>query len=57
MHISVLNGVLWDMEQMHAGIFELGQLSLWLLLPTVVLWVNGIELKTGIHNATFMLTG
>ena len=25
-HISVLNGALWDMEQVHSGIFELGQL-------------------------------
>ena len=25
-HISVLNGALWDMEQMHSGICELGQL-------------------------------
>ena len=26
-HISVLNGVLWDTEQVHSGICELGQLS------------------------------
>ena len=25
-HISVLNGALWDMEQVHSGICELGQL-------------------------------
>ena len=25
-HISVLNGVLWYMEQVHCGICELGQL-------------------------------
>ena len=24
-HISVLNGALWDMEQVHSGICELGQ--------------------------------
>ena len=24
-HISVLNGALWDMEQEHSGICELGQ--------------------------------
>ena len=27
MHISVLNGAFWDMEQVHSGISELGQLS------------------------------
>ena len=26
MHISVLNGAFWDMEQVHSGISELGQL-------------------------------
>ena len=26
-HISVLNGALWDMEQVHSGICELGQLA------------------------------
>ena len=26
-HISVLNGLLWDMEQLHCGIYELGQLN------------------------------
>ena len=25
-HMSVLNGVLWDMEQVHSGICEIGQL-------------------------------
>ena len=25
MHISVLNGALWEMEQAHSGICELGQ--------------------------------
>ena len=25
-HISVLNGVLWDMEQVHSGICEIGLL-------------------------------
>ena len=25
-HISVLNGALWDMEQLHSGICELGQI-------------------------------
>ena len=25
-HISVLNGAFWDMEQVHSGIDELGQL-------------------------------
>ena len=25
-HISVLNGALWDMEQVHSGICKLGQL-------------------------------
>ena len=27
-HISVLNGALWDMEQVHSGICEIGQLML-----------------------------
>ena len=27
-HISVMNGALWDMEQVHSGICELGQLSM-----------------------------
>ena len=27
MHISVLNGALWDLEQVYSGICELGQLS------------------------------
>ena len=27
LHISVLNGALWDMEQVHSGIYELGQLD------------------------------
>ena len=26
-HISVLNGALWDMEQVHYGMCELGQLA------------------------------
>ena len=26
-HISVLNGALWDMEQVYSGICELGQLT------------------------------
>ena len=26
-HISVLNGAFWDMEQVHSGICELGQLG------------------------------
>ena len=26
-HISVLNGALWDMEEVHSGICELGQYS------------------------------
>ena len=24
-HISVMNGALWDMEQVHSGISEIGQ--------------------------------
>ena len=27
-HVSVLNGALWDMEQVHSGICQLGQLSM-----------------------------
>ena len=26
-HISVLNGAFWDMEQVHSGICELGQMA------------------------------
>ena len=32
-HVSVLNGALWDMEQVHSGIYELGQLTWVLLAP------------------------
>ena len=28
-HISVLNGAFWDMEQVHSGISELGQIVAW----------------------------
>ena len=37
-HISVLNGALWDMEQVHSGICELGQIhqneviNIWLMM-------------------------
>ena len=33
-HISVLNGALWDMEQVHSGICELGQLKMYFI------WIN-----------------
>ena len=35
MHISVPNGALWDMEQEHSGICELGQLH-----DDVIKWKN-----------------
>ena len=27
MHFSVMNGALWDMEQVHSGIYEIGLLG------------------------------
>ena len=31
LHISDVNGALWDVEQVHSGISELGQLTLYVL--------------------------
>ena len=36
-HISVLNGALWDMEQVHSGICEIG--LLWRYMLFYKLWV------------------
>ena len=36
-HISVLNGALWGMQQVHSGIFELGQLDSGQFYPRPVL--------------------
>ena len=32
-HISVLNGALWDMEQVHSEICEIGLLPVWFFTP------------------------
>ena len=34
-HISVLNGVLWDMEQVHYGICETGLLNVLIVMGVV----------------------
>ena len=36
-HIPVLNGAFWEMEQMHSGICEIGQLILVLKLTRNIL--------------------
>ena len=47
MHISVPNGALWDMEQVHSGIYELGQLHddviKWKHFPRYWPFVRGIH--------------
>ena len=45
-HISVLKGALWDMEQVHSGICEIG------LLSHIIHQVSVIRLKIARHHFT-----
>ena len=42
MHISVLNGALWDMEQAHSGICEIGQ------FPGAPVYCHGLTLSSNL---------
>ena len=48
-HISVLNGVLWDMEQEHSGIYEIG-LLFWTKLNKQIF---SIKLESGMRLFSF----
>ena len=53
-YISVMNGALWDMGQVHCGICELGQLSVIYIFNIVIVHVRSIEsypYLTGIAEA------
>ena len=40
-HISVLNGALWDMEQVNSGIYKLGQSNL--IVIAIIVTRNIVE--------------
>ena len=55
-HISVLNGALWDMGQVHCGICEIGQFHDNQLQTASHCFENYVNLHPGGHNEDY-LTG